>query len=156
MQEHDSHLKVREYEAWSRLHGLLTIEPGQALHASPKLSTTIVPTLNFLQLLESPTLEAGTVDLSAASGTYVAALTVPSNERWTIDRIEHDTTTASTRIVISDGTNEAFMASMSTAQTYGGVATLDRNWTVGLLTTGNAGDNARVLRSFVRRLVCYR
>jgi len=106
----------------------------------------IQPVTQVDPLLAVPTIADATEDISAGGGVYTVYFTVPTRKRWHLRWINKPATVANTKVRMSTGVVTIDLSLSNTTGTPAGVdLTLDEGWTVGLTTTGNAGDNAVLL-----------
>jgi len=139
----------KEFDVWSRLYNRFSLEPHPA-GVGPSVSKTIVPVTQADLLLAQPQGRTAVANLTAASGTYVAMHTVPKGERWHVTHVLRGGTDSVTSIHVlglepSPGTLLALTADGTAPERLTVSFILDEGDSMGLLTTGGAGDTARNL-----------
>jgi len=150
LQEHHAPgIPSKEYEVYRRLYARYLLEPFPVEGSQAWVSPVIVPVTNADELLASSQIVAQAEDISASAGVYVPYFTVPAGRRWLLTGLHKPATTATTRVLLRDTINNINL-DISADQTGGEnvlrlAMKMPAGWTVGLVTTGNAGDSARIL-----------
>ena len=134
---------AKRFDVWRRLYTRFGIEPFPAGGEGPAVSTTIQPVTDADSLQSVTRFTAGNVDLTPAAGTFVGSSTVPPDKVWRVKGLHRAATIAvslmqlrkgSTAIPVSGfGLDDEFVALPDIR--------LEAGDQVGMLTTGNAGDN---------------
>jgi len=148
-------LKSRRFTLFDQLYGRYQMEPDPAVESAPPgISPVLSPVIEIADLYPLERLVA-TSDLTASAGTFVAALTVPTDQRWHLKVIDTETVDANTRIAMRDPAGDLVIL------TVGAVVfallqeishlRLDADWTLGWFTTGQAGDGDREFRLAIAR-----
>ncbi len=90
------------------------------------------------------------LDLQAGAGAYVPAHTCPTGKRWTILGFTVPATTASTSPGVKVGSDSMLIEDGGTAglRKHTTDIPLEEDDSIGLTTTGNVGDNARVMNIY--------
>lgn len=113
------------------------------------MSRVVSPVTSFDELLRDTEYAQVNKDISAGAGSFVAYHTVPKGKRWIIHRVFKDTTTANSRIAVSnDGGSTFFYCSAAGTvelQVDMNRLPMEEEWAIGLMTTGNGADNSRGL-----------
>jgi len=141
-------LRSLAFNIFSRLYTRFSLEPQpveQTVH--PAVGTQITPVTNVDELLLVPTALTGTEDLQAGAGDFVTYFTVTTGRRWRLRHVQREATSSITRIaIIVNGTTHN-LTTLQTGQDneYTPDVILDQGDTIGMLTTGNAGDSSRTL-----------
>lgn len=137
----------RQFQLWSRLINRFTLEPSPVEdNPAPMVDTTIYPITDADKLLSIPTIASdATMDIQAAAGSFVVAFTVPAGERWTLLAAWREGTSGASSIMVSDGSLSQRLTIQDTAGQVFNTTRVDlpEGWSIGLETTGNAGDSAR-------------
>jgi len=144
----------RRFDLWRRLYTRFTIEPLPAqLTESPGISTTIQPTTDAdLLLAVIIVVESGALDLTAAAGTFVPGMTVPTGKRWRVSFIYKQSSIANGQVMLQvDGTLIQFTPVSTDEETHltNLGLHLEEDDIIGLVTTGNAGDGSRQVKAVV-------
>ena len=148
-------LRSRRYELFRRLTGKLLIEDEQASVFPPAIERLISPTLDVTDLLLDNRAVSDNQDLSGTVGTYTAYHTIPAGERWHLIQLTRENTISNTHVEINiaDGDINFQLVADATATQFFGISTwtLEQGDSIGMLTTGNAGDTNIFLSLFYRR-----
>lgn len=134
----------KRFTLWTRLYSRLLLEPD-ALREGGLVGVLpyVMVTLDGDALLRTPSAQNGGLDLRGASGNFVAAGTVPANERWTLGMSQRGGTSSNSNAAVSVGgvvLNRSLPATPTEMVDMTGTV-LDPGDAVGMLSTGNAGDN---------------
>jgi len=117
------------------------IDPNEAF----LLQEVVMPVTQIDELLKQTYTTDVAKDLSAVAGTFVAYNTVPGGKRWKLKHGARSVTTAATRVVVVIGGVQQYLSVAGTTEAL--VETkdilIDEGDEVGMLTTGNGGDNSR-------------
>lgn len=142
--------QVRRAEVLQRLRAALGLEPTLPGVTPPlTLSQYVVPVVvvgDWGHLVSY--MRDVAKDLSAAAGTFVSYFTVGADKRWRVYLCTIPSTTANSSLAVKMGGN-VFQVRPS-ANTYREVAAmpiivLNEADEIGLLSTGNVGDNSRTM-----------
>lgn len=107
------------------------------------LSKIITPVTNADQIISDPKASNTAKDLHAAAGTYVPFFTVPTGKRWHITGWFRGGTAANSEIDITINSVQAqITAQASNSNTQAMDFDLAPGDSIGMLTTGNAGDTS--------------
>jgi len=150
-----SGLKSKRFTLFGQMYDRYALEPPPAeLTLPPEVSTQLQGVIDLADLYPLERLVA-TSDLTAAAGTFVAALTVPTDQRWHLKVIDTETVDANTRIAMRDPAGDLVTLTVgavvfSLLQEISHLR-LDADWTLGWFTTGQAGDGDREFRLAIAR-----
>ena len=148
-------LRSRRYDLFRRLTGKLLIEDEQASVFPPAIDRLISPVLDVTDLLLDTIGVQVNRDLSGTVGTYTAYHTVPEGERWFTIWVVRENTVANTHveIEIAEGGIQFQLVADGTVTQFFSMAIfiLDEGDSVGMLTTGNAGDTNIFVNLMYRR-----
>jgi len=139
----------KEFEVWRRLYARFLLEPMPAEGSQAWVSPVITPVTDADDLLATPRIDSEAKDIQAAAGVYVPYFTVPTGRRWLLKGLRKPATTAITRVLLRDTINGVNL-DMSADQTAGEnvlrlAVKMPAAWSIGLVTTGNAGDSNRTM-----------
>jgi len=144
--------KIRAYSIWRKFIPRFDVEPGTISVPEPAIGDIITPISDVDRMLETYERQAPALDLSASAGTHVVAQGATANQRLTILWVHKPATTANSAISVSllsvGGAAATFQLTLVGAAEeilYGPFVIQDGD-SVGMLTTGDAGDNARTFR----------
>jgi len=141
-------LRINAFTIWQRIIEKFDLEEGGLEDPAPQLDTVISPIFDIDHATRGFTRGQPALDLTASAGTYVAGLTVGANLRWRLEVIQSDAVTANSQIVINVSTVEIPLTTLATVNQFllnPGI-TLQEGDSIGMLTTGDAGDSARRIR----------
>lgn len=126
--------------------------------SSPSLPGTVNLVLDIHEsLLRRVRAQSVANDISAAVGTFIEYDVVPSNKVWHMLKVWREGTTANTRVAVdvrrtttSPTRVTIYISPNATAEAVlEGPVTLGPGDRIGMITTGNAGDNSRTLMFLV-------
>ena len=139
---------TKRFDLWRRLYTRFLIEPTPAEGEGPAVSTVISPVTDADVLLREYLHPGATGDLQASAGTFSALISVPDGKVWILKAAWREATIANTRIVLSAGYGIMNLTILDTAEQAVSVNNIriGEGVFIGLLTTGNAGDNLVDLR----------
>jgi len=140
--------RVGQFNIWERLRSRFRLEPILPL-VLKTLGDEIIPVTNVDDLLLSPTSQTASLNLTATAGSYVSAFTVPAGERWHLRWAWHLVSVAATQmgfvnaaVNIRISTNEIAEQSVN----LGDALVLEEGDTMGMFTSGDAGDTSITFR----------
>jgi len=137
-------LPSKIFSLWNRLGSRFKLEDSPPSGLGARLGTTIIPVTQADALLKTMDVGKKDLDLSASAGTFVTAFTVPANKRWTIYHLHLISTTGSSQLLLSDGSQSVRLGDSKTgAHDWSGVMPADENWLVTAATSGSGADNNR-------------
>lgn len=141
---------TKQFNIWQRLYQRFLIEPFPVDGEGPAVSMVIQPVTDADALLRNTLLIGVNVDLTAAAGTYVNALSVTLGKIWILKGVWRDVSIANTQIRI-DVNDPMNLSIQSTAEEFVSIndMRLPEGSTLGLVTSGNAGDTAVLIRAIV-------
>lgn len=136
---------AKRFDVWRRLYNRFLIEPFPAGEGdTPGVATTIFPVTDADKLLSVQVSATATNNLTAGAGTYVPYFTVPTGKRWRVKNfMRFGTTAVSAILVLVSGSAAVHLNQQVVAgQELVLDLPLDENGSMGLITTGDAGDGA--------------
>jgi len=140
-------LPSKRFGVWARLVTRFTLEAAPPeVGGIPAVGTTIVPVTDADALLLTPSNFNTIIDLDISAGTFVPAATVPSGQRWHLQRFWRSATTAASRMSIAFADGSEFRLSVqATAESVGSMSgiILDVGDAIGMESTDNVGDVTR-------------
>lgn len=139
----------RVFTLWERLYRRFSIEPVPAQSSeTPGVLTTIQPITDADELLRTPTATAFTsLDLSGTIGGFISIYTGAAGVRAHLKNVHREATIANSQIAIRIGGSGGvifYLTILATAeQVWVGDITLDEGDQLGVIATGNAGDDTQ-------------
>jgi len=140
----------KRFDIWRRLYARFVLEPAPASGSAAAVGTEVVPITNVDELLGEPRAFRVVEDLTPTIGAYRGIYSVPAGKRAKLIALTRDQITGDTRLAIrlvTDGANvDVFLTPLEAPfQSWlGSPVTLNEGDSAGWLTSGNAGDGARV------------
>ena len=152
-------LLTKRFAIWQRIYERYLLEPlNGAQPTTPQVSEVIVPVINADTLLRTPVMDAITLDLDVATGTLVIAFTVPEGQEWELVQIDIDGTTANHRIRQTSAASAASInislltTSQEIIRDFYQPRIMQRDDTIGVFGTNNAGDANRTISIYYNRI----
>lgn len=123
---------------------------GEPELVAPGFSELVVPVLDIDSFDRTSFVGTVTKDLSAAAGTHTDFFTVATGYRSMFKFIQRDATAAVSRLTARTGPTSGDVVYLTASATGEQIITytfeLEEGMSLGMLTTGNAGDTAITLR----------
>ena len=144
----------KRFDIWRRLYTRFLIEPVPvSFSEQPGIGTIIQPITSADELLKIPqTLTGDSQDLQAAAGTFTVYHTVPAGKRWKVTVITRGATQANSRVRFRSKPGDDIMTISALATALLPIflnVQLEEAGTIGMDTTGNAGDDAVFLSVYL-------
>jgi len=142
-------LPSKRFTIWQRMYNRYQLEPSPAdSPATPGLFTVISPTIDVEDFNRALNSAITALDLTGSAGTVVAAVTAGVERRLRILAVSRDGSTANSAIAILVDSNMIPLTALSTseAQLQPPRLYLGPGDSIGMLTTGDAGDDTRNCR----------
>lgn len=155
MVEEQLSIPSKRFDIWRRLYSRFTLEPAPASGSRAAVGVVVIPVTQVDRLLGVRTAVLVTEDLSPGAGAARGIYSCPAGIRATVLFISGELTSANTqllaRLVIDGTTTDIPLTNPTTSfRVYtGNPLTLDEGDSIIWLTTGNAGDSARVAGAIV-------
>ena len=148
-------LKSKRFTLFGQLYDRYALEPapvGDSLE--PAVSTLILPVIDVADLYPPNIIEA-TLDLDVTVGTFISAATVPVNQRWHLEAINHESTNVANQILARDPADVVIRIGPGSqghtlTNAIAGII-LDEGWEIGASATDDVGDGARSFAFMFRR-----
>ena len=133
----------KRFDVWRRLYARFKIEPFPATGEGPGVSTTITPITDADVLLRVAVFGGGTINLSASAGNKILVQSVPEGKVWIVKGVFRPTTVANSSLILRSGGAGLTISALDTAELFVPIPNirLAESGGIGMLTTGNAGDN---------------
>lgn len=145
----------KRFDIWRRLYARFTLEPAPASGSQAAVGVVVIPVTQVDRLLGVRAAQLVTEDLSPGAGAARGIYSCPVGVRATVLFVSGELTSSNTqllaRLLIAGATTDIALTAPGTAfRTYeGNPLTLDEGDSIIWLTTGNAGDSARVAGAIV-------
>jgi len=145
----------RRFSLWTRLYGRMLLEPTSDANVTPLVSEIVVPVLDADRLLSTPYVRIAGGDLSPSAGSIVTFFTCPDGEEWELITVVLPSTSGSTRLWINvinaeGGRSEVNLTASASGESWLSLQgyTFQAGDSMGVLTTGNAGDSDENMKLF--------
>jgi len=141
-------LRVNAFQIWQRLIPTFDLEESTVEDPPPELLTSIQPIYDIQKATLGLTRANVTLDLSGSAGTYVVGLTAGDDQRLLLEVISVVAMTANSRLILNASGVEIPLTVAGTGAVilFPVGITLGDGDSVGMDSTGDAGDSARVFQ----------